>query len=193
MLPSFGVVGNYQPQFIEPSDEWREVRFVVHSRFIHVVQYLLRNQAQCIGRNWEVSLERQRAERSRADLLLTRIEATCEYVAGHSLVLPIVKKNRLKRLNTSASVVSRRLLCVVLSSRTSLSFVTVPRPTIGMVVGAIGWDIPTLFYNSLIQGIYVCCFDILSPVLLERSETISDARLEPIRSGKLRDGTQSRT
>ena len=46
---------------------------------------------------------------SRGIFLLTRMEASCEYVAGHSLVFPIVRKNRLNKLNTSASVVSRRL------------------------------------------------------------------------------------
>ena len=56
--------------------------------------------------------------------LLTLMEAIWQYVARVSFVLPMVRKNKESRLKTSASVVSNRLLYVVLSSRTSLSFVT---------------------------------------------------------------------
>ena len=55
---------------------------------------------------------------------LTRILAIWLYVAGHSLVLPMSRKNSERRLNTSASVVSRRLLYWVWSSRTSFKRVT---------------------------------------------------------------------
>ena len=130
VLPSLGVVGNYQPQFIEPSDERGEVRFIVHRGFIHVVQYLLWDGQQishskkCIGTH-HISQSHNGRSRKVQKFALTLIEAICEYVAGHSFVFPIVKKNRLSRLKTSASVESRRLLYVVLSSRTSFNFVTV--------------------------------------------------------------------
>ena len=55
---------------------------------------------------------------------LTRIDAIWLYVAGVSLVFPIVKKNSERSANTSASVVSSLLLYVVLSSLTAFSLWT---------------------------------------------------------------------
>lgn len=65
-----------------------------------------------------------RARKGETDEALTRMLAIWLYVEGDSFVLPIVRKKRDRRLNTSASVVSRRLLYVVWSSRTSFRRVT---------------------------------------------------------------------
>lgn len=78
------------------------------------------------------------------------MDASCEYVAGSSRVFPIVRKNKLNKLNTSASVVSRRLSYVVSSLRTSFNFVT------ARIIAdrSEGWNgPPTLLYDRLVQGI----------------------------------------
>lgn len=92
-----------------------KIRFVVDGRFVHVVEQLLYRIHQYSQRRVK------RAQR------LTRIVDIWQYVAGPSRVLPMVKKNNDSKLNTSDKVVSTRFLCDTLSSRTSLSFVTIYR------------------------------------------------------------------
>lgn len=55
---------------------------------------------------------------------LTRIDAIWLYVAGVSLVFPMVRKNNERSAKTSASVVSSLLLYAVLSSLTAFSLWT---------------------------------------------------------------------
>ncbi len=74
--------------------------------------------------------------------MLTRILAIWQYVAGHSLVLPIVRKNRERRLKTSASMESKRFFRVVGSSRTSFSFVTKKEVRTVEIPRICGVDVP---------------------------------------------------
>lgn len=102
------------------------------------------------------------------------MEAIWEYVAGHSRVRPMVRKNSDRRLNTSESVVSSRLLYVVVSSRTSFSRVTEQSDVnVDRTARAQLWR--TLFNYGLVELVDVRGFDILSTVTLECGESITDA------------------
>ena len=65
------------------------------------------------------------------------------------------------------------MLYVVLSSRTSLSFVTDDRVSTRGRAGESGID--TLFYDGLVKDINIGWFDGLSAVLLEGGKPIADA------------------
>jgi hypothetical protein len=78
-----------------------------------VVEYLLYEYAQSahiVQKITDMSLPRCRGEKHLKKFKLTRMEAICEYVAGVSLVFPMVRKNKERRLKTSARVVSSLLL-----------------------------------------------------------------------------------
>ena len=132
MLILFRILANDFAQLSKPPAEGDEICFIVDGGLVHMVEDLLveRNSIESAKvvhvRLWRVrrgirldSLTQVRRDRPRwvaprimvrKELGLTRIDATWQYVAGASFVLPIVRKKRERRANTSASVVSRRLL-----------------------------------------------------------------------------------
>ena len=67
------------PQLVQPPMEGRQVGLVVHRRLVHMVQYLLQVPACQYGGG------------TIAMAVLTLMDAICEYVAGVSFVLPMVR------------------------------------------------------------------------------------------------------
>ena len=118
------IVFDYLAELGNPFVEWVEINLVVNPRLIHMVENLLHCMSSTLEPVFYHHARKVYGTRLAAGRL-TRIEAIWEYVAGHSLVFPMVIKNRESKLNTSASVVSSRLLYVCWSSLTSFSLVTV--------------------------------------------------------------------
>lgn len=146
------------------------------------------------------SLPPERGVPGRGRAALTRMLAIWLYVEGDSFVLPIVRKKRDRRLNTSASVVSRRLLYVVWSSRTSFRRVTAGAKQMRAYSVAVQRETTTqhdilhtqcmgsrtLFDDGLVQCIHIGRLDVLASVLLQGREAVANAAARHARGGETR-------